>query len=214
MLFAWNRMQNYRRGHREALETIKEDSKLYEKLKTQYVTIAGKFTSRCGDKNSQFGKCWYKDPNDKTKSMLIKEGDLVPEGWVKGRWFCGDRMKCSVSMKGKMIFFDPDTNQFRAFRSDEKVPDGWIHGLPPNHIPKDTLKRMSDKAKNQRRRELVGHQDEMISLLSPMYDIYLKEGFEAVKLKFNYPYSRVNFLQLSRHYLPDKYVDGRRRRRT
>lgn len=39
-----------------------------------------------GSKNSQYGKHWWKDPNDKTKSMSIKEGDSVPEGWVRGRW--------------------------------------------------------------------------------------------------------------------------------
>ena len=39
-----------------------------------------------GKKNSQYGKHWWKDPNDKTKSMSIKEGDPVPKGWIKGRW--------------------------------------------------------------------------------------------------------------------------------
>lgn len=39
-----------------------------------------------GSKNSQYGKHWWKDPNDKTKSMPIKEGDSIPEGWIKGRW--------------------------------------------------------------------------------------------------------------------------------
>ncbi len=47
---------------------------------------ANSFNQR-GSKNSNYGKHWWKDPNDKSKSMSIKEGDPVPEGWVRGRWF-------------------------------------------------------------------------------------------------------------------------------
>ncbi len=39
-----------------------------------------------GSENSNYGKHWWKDPNDKSKSMPIGEGDPVPEGWVRGRW--------------------------------------------------------------------------------------------------------------------------------
>ena len=39
-----------------------------------------------GSGNSHYGTHWWKDPNDKTKSLSIKEGDPVPEGWVRGRW--------------------------------------------------------------------------------------------------------------------------------
>ena len=41
-----------------------------------------------GSKNSQYGKHWWKDPNNKTKSMSIKDGDPVPEGWIRGHWNC------------------------------------------------------------------------------------------------------------------------------
>ena len=41
---------------------------------------------QAGERNSQYGTHWWKDPDDKTKSERIKEGDQVPTGWVKGRW--------------------------------------------------------------------------------------------------------------------------------
>lgn len=41
---------------------------------------------KLGSENHRYGTHWWKDPNDKTKSMSIKEGDPVPEGWVRGRW--------------------------------------------------------------------------------------------------------------------------------
>ena len=39
-----------------------------------------------GKGNSHYGTHWWKDPNDKTKTLCIKEGDPVPEGWIRGRW--------------------------------------------------------------------------------------------------------------------------------
>lgn len=39
-----------------------------------------------GKLNGNYGRHWWKDPNDKTKSKMIKEGDSVPEGWVRGHW--------------------------------------------------------------------------------------------------------------------------------
>ena len=39
-----------------------------------------------GENNSNYNHHWWKDPNDKTKSLSIKEGDPIPEGWIRGRW--------------------------------------------------------------------------------------------------------------------------------
>jgi len=48
-----------------------------------------------GSNNSNFGCHWWKDPNDKTKCLSIKEGDPVPEGWIRGKWqsFSADGLK-------------------------------------------------------------------------------------------------------------------------
>lgn len=86
MLFAWNRMQNYREDFRSGLYTIKEDSWLYQKLRHEFCIVTAKMNAKNGKENSQYRKHWWKDPNDKTKSLSIKEGDPVPEGWVPGHW--------------------------------------------------------------------------------------------------------------------------------
>lgn len=46
----------------------------------------GKSGKGKGSENSNYGKHWWKDPTDKSKSMSIRDGDPVPEGWVRGRW--------------------------------------------------------------------------------------------------------------------------------
>ena len=121
MLFAWNRMQNYREDFRSGLQTIKEDSWLYQKLRDEYSKAIGKLTTvtQKGDKNSQYGKHWWKDPNDKTKSLSIKEGDPIPEGWVRGRWL--------LKVEGTIAIYNDETNKCRYIKlsSKDEIPEGW-----------------------------------------------------------------------------------------
>lgn len=68
-------------------ESTKEKMRIYKAT----------FHPQAGSKNSQYGKHWWKDPNDKTKSLSIKEGDPVPEGWIRGRW------QIQTALKGNKI---------------------------------------------------------------------------------------------------------------
>lgn len=116
MLFAWNRMQNYRRGHRNALKCVKEDSELYRRLREEYLLICGLKTSisQSGFKNSQYGTHWWKDPNDSNKSMKVRDGDPVPEGWVRGRW-TNVRWIQNVTTGG-----------ISQHKEDEILPEGYV----------------------------------------------------------------------------------------
>lgn len=133
MLFAWNRMQNYRKGHREALGTIKEDSLLYEKTREQYLKIIGTHTSKVGKQNSMFGKHWWKDPNDRTKCLCIKEGDPVPDGWIKGRW-CSteflEKMKQNSFSRGRICITNRETRERKYIMKEERSLYGpeWFDG--------------------------------------------------------------------------------------
>ncbi len=84
--------------------TKEEHKKLSEKWLKYYETHPGMYTGKrhseetkrkfslrrkgkhTGKDNHRFGCHWWKDPNNKTKSLSIKEGDPVPEGWIRGRW--------------------------------------------------------------------------------------------------------------------------------
>lgn len=140
MLFAWNRMQNSYKDFDNSLKNIKIMSLMYEKLRFEYKQIVGKHTSCSGNKNSQYGKHWWKDPNDKTKSMSIKDGDPVPEGWVRGRWYDEKfYKKTSISVKGRKWFYNPTTKESKFIRVDEKemqnlLMAGWIQGREKHQI--------------------------------------------------------------------------------
>jgi hypothetical protein len=41
-------------------------------------------TRQLGEKNSQFGTMWITN-SESGESKKIKKGDLIPDGWVKGR---------------------------------------------------------------------------------------------------------------------------------
>lgn len=208
MLFAWNRMQNYRRGHRNALKCVKEDSQLYRKLREEFLQVfSERGKEKVGEKNPNFKHHWWKDPNDKTKSMSIKEGDPVPEGWVRGLWI-SDKARKNMSdhnaTRGKRVFYNPQTQQKGAFAKAETIPDGWIPWKPV--LNEETRRRMSEKAKAQRARERVQSGAKQRVQLEPMYEVYLTQGFKAVQDQFGYPYSHANFLQCVKRCMPEKFA--------
>lgn len=80
--------------------SIKQSEKLKEHFKTHEAHFKGMHHSKeskkkismnmqgklIGKANGNFNHHWWKDPNDKTKFRSIKEGDPVPEGWIRGKW--------------------------------------------------------------------------------------------------------------------------------
>jgi len=81
-----------------------------------------------GDKNPMAGKHWWKDPNDKTKSLAIKDGDPVPEGWVKGHWHndSQEMRQAACHTKGKLCITDGKENRY--IHPNDEIPIGWYKG--------------------------------------------------------------------------------------
>lgn len=150
MLFAWNRMQNYREDFRSGLQTIKEDSQLYQKLKQNFSTIVGKKMSfiQLREKNSQYGKHWWKDPNDKTKFLSIKEGDPVPEGWIRGKW--------QIQSENTFTIYNNETNECRCIKNDSEIPEGW-HKFEKTYQKKVATKSNWQNKKNTTIEIVVKH---------------------------------------------------------
>ena len=136
MLFAWNRLQNYKKTFRKSLQTIKEDSLLYQKLRGEYISLLKRTQPEKtkGSLNSLYKTHWWKDPNDKTKSLSIKEGDSVPEGWVRGRWATEDQKeKCRNASNGRCWFYNPTTKEskqgkFSLKEEQQLLSNGWLKG--------------------------------------------------------------------------------------
>lgn len=139
MLFAWNRMQNSHKDFDNSLKNIKIMSLMYEKLRFEYKQIVGKHTSCSGNKNSQYGKHWWKDPNDKTKSMSIKDGDPVPEGWIRGRWYSKetiDNIRRNNQSRGKCCITNRETKQRKYITKEERKMYGsdWFDGYTEKNL--------------------------------------------------------------------------------
>ena len=69
----------------------------HKKETKEKISLARQKNPQLGKNNARFGMHWWKDPNDKTKSLAIKEGDPVPEGWIRGRW------QIQTALKGHKI---------------------------------------------------------------------------------------------------------------
>lgn len=157
MLFAWNRFQNCSKGFREGLQTIKEDSLLYQKLRQEYISLVSSTIGQKieGKRNGRYNTHWWKDPNDKTKTLAIKDGDPVPVGWVCGRWITNEqRLKCKEASSGRSWYYNPTTKETKHTKlSPEEeqhfLSNGWQKGRNPDHLACLSIKTYTNDGKNR-----------------------------------------------------------------
>lgn len=69
------------------------------------------------ENNPMYKRHWYRNANDETKLLAIKEGDPVPEGWIKG--------KIHLNCRGRRMIINSSTKKIRYIHSTENIPDGW-----------------------------------------------------------------------------------------
>lgn len=87
-----------------------------------------------GENNSHFNHHWWKDPNDKTKFLSIKEGDPVPEGWVRGRWVSEEQIeKNRMDSAGRSWYYNPITKETKHTKlspeeEQQLLSNGWLKG--------------------------------------------------------------------------------------
>lgn len=206
MLAAWHRMNNFKSDFRSDLKDLKIDSKLYEELRLRHSNFLKEVMpdKQRGSKNSNYGKHWWKDPNDKTKSLSIKDGDPVPEGWVKGKWqnYSEAGMaaikETNLKRRGKYIWiYNPILDIQKLVSPDENLPEGWILGRQPNSD------KCKEKIKQCFQRKFEERKDKKYEELKPLYDEYMLNGFKSVKEKFDYKYSIVNLINQFNKYIPE-----------
>lgn len=64
------------------------------------------------------------------RSMRIKDGDQIPEGWLPGSGPQAHKRNYVDLNKGSVFAYDPDTMMIRRFKTKDSVPSGWIMGRP------------------------------------------------------------------------------------
>lgn len=206
MLAAWHRMNNFKSDFRSDLKDLKIDSKLYEELRLRHSNFLKEVMPdrQSGSKNSNYGKHWWKDPNDKTKSLSIKDGDPIPKGWVRGRWQnyseagLAALKETNLKRRGKYVWiYNPILDIKKLVNPNESLPEGWILGSKPNSD------KCREKLKQYHQNQFEKIKDKKFEELKPLYDEYMLNGFKSVKEKFDYKYSGVNLIQLFNKYIPE-----------
>lgn len=81
-----------------------------------------------GDSNNNFGKHWWKDPNDKTKSHPYADGEQ-PEGWVRGKWTFPREIKALQKREHKDVRHITNGISNRYILANEQPPPGWRYGM-------------------------------------------------------------------------------------
>lgn len=220
MLNAWRRMLNSEKEKIDLLK-INEESILYERLRKEFALNVGKQTtiSQAGSKNSQYGKHWWKDPNDKTKSLSIKEGDPVPEGWVRGKWqtFSEKGLKNIREGTKKNIrhFMITNGEINRWIKKDEPIPEGFWKGMRIKgkvYIKKELQekKKLTEEELHQIRSEASKRSNETkrnalreknYPILKEQYEFWLNHTWSEFVEKYDYKYTQVNFNNQCKKYL-------------
>lgn len=118
MLCAWRRCLNSTKDRIDLMK-INAESREYKRLREECSKEIGKINAinQLGKNNSHFNHHWWKDPNDKTKSLSIKEGDPVPEGWVRGHW--------QIQSENTRCIINDSTGKHKYIKRDLPTPNGW-----------------------------------------------------------------------------------------
>lgn len=92
-----------------------------------------------------------------------------------------------------------ETLESRKFKKDEQLPDGWVRGKCQNPEKRLEKKRKDEKNKAKKEKD----KQEKIDLFTKMYKDYCKMPFAEVVAKYNYPYSKPNFVQMCQKYVKE-----------
>lgn len=206
MLAAWHRMNNFKSEFRSDLKNLKIDSKLYEEIRLRHSNYLKELMSekQSGSKNSNYGKHWWKDPNDRTKYKSFRDDEEIPKGWVRGKWQTYSEAglaavkESNLKRKGNCIWiYNPSLDIQKLVSPTEIIPEGWVLGRQPNSD------KCKEKLKQYYQRKFEEIKDKKYEELKPLYDEYIVNGFKSVKEKFDYKYSRFNLIGLFNKYIPE-----------
>ena len=102
------------------------------------------------------------------------------------------------SQYGTIWIFNLDLKENKKISKNEKIPDGWIVG---RIIDFDSyIKKLNAKNERKIRKEL--ELKNKIEHYTNLYQIYLTEGFNYIKSKFNYDKTQENLIMRFKKYVP------------
>ena len=143
----------------------------------------------------------YVNP-EKTEKIFVFEGDIPPDGWVKGyiqsekqiiarknKDFksIGENISATKKKKKSKMYHNLETGEQKGFAYNEIVPDGWIKGAHPKNIcsgytQSDKQKQRAKEA-NQSRYEVI-YLDGRVEIITGQKDFIKSLG--VTKMQFGY----------------------------
>ena len=157
-------------GSRTELREFILMSEDYQEAREEFGRITSKILSEAnkGNKNHNFGKHWYKDPNSKNCALFFE--DEQPNGWIRGKYLTdNERLLSGTSGRGKVWIRSIDTNE--AIRVDKDtatklISDGtYVKGgrkMSSEAIERMRLKCLETKIANGTLKEISKNTDKCI----------------------------------------------------
>lgn len=163
---------------------------------------------QCGEKNSVYGTHWWKNLEG-TESKMIKEGDPVPEGWIRGKLY-SDAEKNAI--KGKHLLRITDGIKIKQIYYTieiPNIPEGWQRIFPKKQRKekKELLSKeeISKKVSEGLKKKYEKDKEEKQKIIREMYSYYIENdfNFDLVKKKFQYQYLFSSFIRMVKKYADD-----------
>jgi hypothetical protein len=210
MLAAWHRMNNFKSDFRSDLKDLKIDSKLYERLRVDHSNYLKEVMSekQSGSKNSNYGKHWWKDPNDRTKSKTFRDNEEIPEGWIRGKWqILSEQSKLNIQKRRKKnLRYITITNGEINLRikKDEEIPEGFrkIHKMKTDP---ESFQRRCEAAKRGGATRKKALYKKHYPVIKEQFEFWLSHSWKEFVEKYNYKYSHVNFVNQCKKYLKEEW---------
>ena len=156
-----------------------------------------------GKDNSMYNHHWFKNPNDKTQFKPFKEGEKIPEGWIPGKW------QIDSEEGNKNIVFARKQKTGKVIRItngkitkeigiNDPIPDGFKRGV---FISEESCKSSSSKRKQINKQKFEKRKELYYPILKEQKDFLELHSWKEFVEKFDYRYSKQNFIQMCRKYL-------------
>jgi len=216
MLFAWNRMLTRKHDYNTSFNSIKEDSILYQNLRSKYLEIVSKFAKdhSQGGYNNMYGKIWIVN-YETHENRVIDKTDLIPEGFVIGRCmdFSKDGIERNLLMR-KLKVLREENKKIREVRRKEiekekheakirrqernerieKERARYIEQLPDDDsLRNKTIAELKQMVADEEQKKLVKYW----TVVAIDYNQY---GYEFIKNKYQITFSKTGVFDNLRKY--------------
>lgn len=160
------------------------------------------FHPQLGFKNSQYGKIAIY--NEETFERATQSKDKpIPKGWVKGRFYNAspEELKQRKQILEEILKLNPTSKVTIRYRLDDLKQ--ILNKLQNPKCKIITKSNQSHLQKQLNKIENAKKLEEKIKLLTEQYEFYIQFGWDKLVEKYQYKYSKTNFVQQCKKYVED-----------